>query len=206
MDMVVISGIRPSKRWPHQGSYKAKEEWTRNEAIIAIKKFNKNIADREVKWARTFTNPSITPIIMEIKLGSKETAFNIKRIFRDLRRDDIRIEDDMYVTNNYTQATRVRIEVMRAIVKKCATEEDRMFLTQFCNRPVVRVTNTQTKIERVMTFTDLVQKYGCRLEDKDLDLAYKRAGNKFKGQMGQIFGVLKETEELKQVKNYLMMT
>ena len=87
---------------------------------------------------------------------------------------------------------------MRAIVKKCATEEDRMFLNQFCNRPVVRVTNTQTKIERVMTFTDLVLKYGCRLEDKDLDLAYKRAGNKFKGQMGQIFGVLKETEELKQ--------
>jgi hypothetical protein len=198
MDTVVISGIRPSKRWPHQGSYKVKEEWTRNEAIIAIKKFNKNIGDREVKWAHTFSKPSITPIIMEIKLGSKESALNIKRIFRDLKRDDIRIEDDMYVTNNYTQATRVRIEIMRAIVKKCATEEDRMFLNQYCNRPFVRVTNTRTRIEKVMTFTDLVQNYGCRVEDKDLDLAYKRAGKKFKGQMGQIFGVLKETAELNQ--------
>ncbi len=46
-----------------------------------------------------------------------------------------------------------------------------------------------------MTFTDLVQNYGCRIEDKYLDLAYKRAGNNFKGQMRQIFGILKETEE-----------
>jgi hypothetical protein len=137
MDMVVIAGIRPSKRCPHQGLHKEKGEWMRKEAIIALKKFDRKIGDRDVKWANTFGSPYITPIIMEIKMGNRETAYNIKRIFKDLRRDDIRVEDDMYVMNNYTQATRVRIEIMRSIVKKCASNEERMFLNQFCNRPFV---------------------------------------------------------------------
>jgi hypothetical protein len=100
MDMVVISGIRPSKRWLHQGSYKEKGDWMRNEAIIALKKFDKKIGDRDVKWANSFSNSSITPITMEIKLCNKETSLKIKRIFRDLKRDDIRVEDNMYVANN----------------------------------------------------------------------------------------------------------
>jgi hypothetical protein len=92
----------------------------------------------------------------------------------------------------------VRVEIMKAIVKKCASSEERMFLHQFCNRPTVRIANTRTKIERVLTFTDLVENYGSRMNDKELDIAYRRAGYKFKGQMKQIFGILKEREELRQ--------
>ena len=36
------------------------------------------------------------------------------------------------------------------------------------------------------------------MNDKELDIAYRRAGYKFKGQMKQIFGILKEREELRQ--------
>ncbi len=42
----------------------------------------------------------------------------------------------------------------------------------------------------------MIQNYGQRLEDKDLDLAYKRAGTKFGGLMRQIFGILKDKEDL----------
>ena len=101
----------------------------------------------------------------------------------------------MYITNNYTAATRVRVEIMKAIVKKCETNEERMFLNQFCNRPVIRIANTRTRHERVWTFTDLIETYGRALTDADLEVAYRRAGNKFTGQMKQIFGVLKEIKD-----------
>ncbi len=41
MDMLVLSGIQPSKRFPYQGSFKDKSEWARVEAITALKKFEK---------------------------------------------------------------------------------------------------------------------------------------------------------------------
>jgi hypothetical protein len=82
--------------------------------------------------------------------------------------------------------------------RKCATEKERMFLNQFCNRPVIRITNTRTKHKRIGTFTDLIESYRHRLNDTDLKSAYKRAGYKFIGQMKQLFGVLKEKSDLKQ--------
>jgi hypothetical protein len=87
---------------------------------------------------------------------------------------------------------------MKAIIRKCQTDEKRMFLNQFCNRPIIRITNTRTKHEWVWTFTDLIETYGQRLNDKDLETAYKRAGYKFTGQMEQLFGVLQEITDLKQ--------
>jgi hypothetical protein len=97
MDMVVVSGIRPNKRWPNHGSYKEKAEWLRNEAVIALKKIDKKIGERDVKWANNFSNPSTIPLTIEIKLCNKETSLNIKRSFREFKRDDARIEDGLYI-------------------------------------------------------------------------------------------------------------
>ena len=36
------------------------------------------------------------------------------------------------------------------------------------------------------------------MEDKDLEIANKRAGHKFRGQMRQVFGILKEKDEASQ--------
>ena len=36
------------------------------------------------------------------------------------------------------------------------------------------------------------------MEEKDLELANKKAGFRFKGQMRQIFGILKEKEEISE--------
>ena len=82
-----------------------------------------------MKWANNFRNPSITPITLEIKLCNKETSIKIKRIFRDLKRDDIRVEDNMYIANNYTQATRVRVEIMKSIVKNVPPTKTERFYT-----------------------------------------------------------------------------
>ena len=95
MDMLVLSGIRPSKRFPYQGSFKVKSEWARVEAITALKKFEKKTGDREVKWANCISNPNIKPLVLEVKLSNREVATSIKKIFRDLKRDDLEIPDDM---------------------------------------------------------------------------------------------------------------
>jgi hypothetical protein len=133
---------------------------------------------------------------LEIKLNNREIVNKIKRIFREMKRDNVRVPDDMYVTHNYTAATRVRVEVMKAIIKECAKNEERMILNQLCNRPFIRIANTASKVEKMLTFTDLIEAYGHRLEDKDLETANKRAGYKFRGQMEQIIGILKEKEEM----------
>jgi hypothetical protein len=73
-----------------------------------------------------------------------------------------------------------------------------MFRNQFCNRPVIRITNTKTKHERVWTFIDLIETYGDSLNDNDLETAYRRAGLKFILQLRQIFGVHKDKTEVRQ--------
>ncbi len=200
MDSLVLFGVRPNTRHPITGSFRDKNDWAHNEATRALKKFDKNISDRDIKWANTISNPSVTPVSFEIKLGNRETSTKIKMIFRNLKRDDMKIPEDMYIANSYTQATRVRIEIMKAITKKCATETERMFLHQFCNRPFVRIINTRTKKERVLTYTDLIENFGYQMKDKELEMAYRRAGFKFRGQMKQIFGILKDIEDLNQTQ------
>jgi hypothetical protein len=40
-------------------------------------------------------------------MNNKETANRIKRTFREMKRDDTNIPDNLYISNNYTHATRV---------------------------------------------------------------------------------------------------
>ena len=46
--------------------------------------------------------------------------------------------------------------------------------------------------QQVLTFVDAIARYGGRVSEMDLTLAYERAGSTFKGQMEQNFVVLTE--------------
>lgn len=109
---------------------------------------------------------------------------------------------NLYFSNSVTQATRVRIEVLRAIAKRLTTTTEAAFVQSFIPRPVLRyvseegVTNPASGTGRSYTFVDAVSRFGDLVTDSDLSSAYKRAGGTFKGAMEQYFVLLRETEDL----------
>ncbi len=78
-----------------------------NTSHPSTKEIDKRIGENEVRWANNLGNPGISPIVLEVKMNNKETANRIKRTFREMKRDDTNIPDNLYISNNYTRATRV---------------------------------------------------------------------------------------------------
>jgi len=107
----------------------------------------------------------------------------------------------LYFSNSITQATRVRIEIMRAIAKKLTTETENAYVQGFISRPVLRYLSLNPEeplcagTGRNYSFVDSVSRFGDLLMDPDLVQAYKRAGSTFQGSMEKYFVVLHELED-----------
>lgn len=56
----------------------------------------------------------------EVKIKEKEWAVRLRRIFVQLRKTG-KVEGRIFVTNCVTIGTRVRLEIIRAIARKCST-------------------------------------------------------------------------------------
>jgi hypothetical protein len=71
MDMLVISGVRPTIRYPNKENLREKNEWLRRQALLALKKFDKKIGENEVRWANNLGHPGMVPIVLEVKMDSE---------------------------------------------------------------------------------------------------------------------------------------
>ena len=91
-----------------------------------------------------------------------------------------------------TQATRVRLEILRVIAKQCCSGNEDMMVMGFTSRPILQIRKKDGSGQRTLTFVDAVAIFGNRLREVDLVLAYERAGGTFRGQMEQNFIVLKD--------------
>jgi hypothetical protein len=96
----------------------------------------------------------------------------------------------LFVSNSVTLATRVRLEILRAIAKKCSSGVEDMFCMGFTSRPVLQVKRKDGGGQQALTFVDAIARYGGRVRESELSLAYERAGLTFRGQMAQNFVVL----------------
>jgi hypothetical protein len=108
---------------------------------------------------------------------------------------------NLYFSNSVTQATRVRIEILKAIAKKLTTETESAFVQSFISRPVMRYVSEDENLEvsgtgRSYSFVDAVLRFGDLVQDADLTSAYKRAGGTFRGAMEQYFILLREAEDV----------
>lgn len=108
---------------------------------------------------------------------------------------------NLYFSNSVTQATRVRIEILKAIAKKLTTETKSAFVQSFISRPVMRYVSEDENLEvsgtgRSYSFVDAVLRFGDLVQDADLTSAYKRAGGTFRGAMEQYFILLREAEDV----------
>jgi hypothetical protein len=125
----------------------------------------------------------------EVKLKEKEWAARLRKTFGKMRKEG-KVEGRIFLTNCVTMGTRVRLEILRAIARKCSNAAVDMFVMGFSSRPVLQVKRKDGGNPMVLTFVDAVAKYGKLLKETDLGFAYERAGTSFSGQMSQNFIVL----------------
>jgi hypothetical protein len=104
----------------------------------------------------------------------------------------------LFFTNSATLATRVRIEIMRAIALKLTTDTEEAYVQGFISRPLLhyRSVDPTNKVaggaDRSYTFVDAVSRFGDLLLDSDLTASYARAGHTFAGAMEHYFVILSE--------------
>ena len=104
----------------------------------------------------------------------------------------------LFFSNSITQATRVRIKVMKAVAKKLTTKTENAYVQGFMSRPVLRYLSRDPAVSlcagtgRNYSFVDSVARFGDLVFARDLTAAYKRAGSTFQGAMEQYFVVLAE--------------
>jgi hypothetical protein len=111
---------------------------------------------------------------------------------------------NLYFSNSVTQATRVRVEILKAIAKRLTTDTETAFVQSYVSRPVLRYVSEESTdasvaasgTGRSYSFADAVSRFGDLLFDSDLAKAYKRAGGTFRGAMEQYFVVLREAEDI----------
>ena len=127
----------------------------------------------------------------EVKMENKETAAKIRREFGRLRKED-KIQGRLFVANSVTLATRVRLDIMKAIAKKNQNPNEEWFVMGFTSRPLLQIRKKSGYGQLALTFVDALLKFGKGLKVADLGTAYGRAGTTFEGQMEQNFVVLKD--------------
>jgi hypothetical protein len=113
----------------------------------------------------------------------------------------------LYFSNSVTQATRVRIDILKEIGKKLTTNHETAFVQGFISRPLLQYhvrageRSFADGVGRGYTFVDAVARFGSCLSPRDLTTAYVRAGDTFRGALSQYFILLSDEVEARGQRN-----
>jgi hypothetical protein len=139
--------------------------------------------------------------MLEVKLDKQEHAVAIRKAFAEKRKrkelpDNL---DKLFIANCVNLATRVRIDVMKAVARKVTSKDELAYVSSFISRPMMHIRKagapSNQKPLKSFTFIDTISRFGRLVEKEDLDAAYARAGRAFSGGMRQNFVVLGEVPE-----------
>jgi len=140
--------------------------------------------------------------MIEVKLDKAESAIAIRKAFAERRKKkDLGAElDSLFLTNCVNLATRVRVDVMKAIARRLTNGADLAYVAGFTSRPMLHIRAAgapvaNTRPLRSYTYIDSVSRFGRQLTKEDLETAYGRAGRSFNGQLQQNFVVLNENDQ-----------
>ena len=124
-----------------------------------------------------------------MNIKEREFAVNLRHEYGKQRKAG-KLEGRVFIANCVTLGTRVRMEVLKAICKKCSNPTEDMFVHGFTSRPVLQIKKRNGGAQIALTYVDAIKRFGSRVREADLVLAYERAGMSFVGQMRQNFIVL----------------
>ena len=190
-DKIVITGIT-SKVYPPSDPAQRKV-WLREIVEEVIKSVAPDFAGQIVFVNQGRTNGKIIPLV-EVKLDSVENANSIRKAFAEKKKSGADL-GRLFIANSVNLATRVRVDILKALARKVSDQNLAAYAVPFISRPVMQIRSKDSgnsSEARSFSFTDAVAKYGHLLKQFELADAYRRAGNHFVGQMEQQFLVLRE--------------
>jgi hypothetical protein len=190
-DRVVLTGITSAT--PPPVNPDERKVWLRTTVESIFKKISAGFTGKILFVNQGRNNGKMIPMV-EVRLDSVASAVAIRKAFADKKKAG---EDfgRLFLANCVGLATRVRVDIMKALAKRCTEGKDIAFVVAFTSRPMLHIRTTDTSGQsRTMTYTfsDSVAKFGNRLQQGDLDEAYRRAGTNFTGQLSQHFVVLSD--------------
>jgi hypothetical protein len=195
-DRIVINGLTSPTPLPTEPRQKIEALKT-----IVMSTFLKLIPDFAGKVV--YLSPGKQPNQpIEVKLDKPEYAIAMRKAFAEKRKKKELDADTerLFMSNCVNLATRVRVDIMKAIAKKLTNGKDLAYVAGFTSRPMMHMRSAgapvaHTKPLKSFTFIDSVSRFGKMLSIEDLETAYGRAGRSFNGQLKQNFVVLNETDQ-----------
>jgi hypothetical protein len=198
-DRIIINGLSASDPLPTESRLR----------IEALKVIVAGVFERivpgfpgKVIYLSQGKQPILAQQMIEVKMDKAEHAIAIRRAFAERRkRKDLGPElENLFLTNCVNLATRIRVDIMKAIARRLTNDKDLAYVAGFTSRPMMHIRmagppTTNTRPLKSFTFIDAVSRFGRQLTKEDLETAYGRAGRSFNGQLQQNFVVLNENDQ-----------
>ena len=189
-DRVIITGL--TSNTPIPVNYDERKKWLRAIVDALLNRIEPGTSDRIVFVSQGRRMGRDIPMV-EVKLDSRDRAFKIRNTFVTKKKGG---EDfgRVHIANSVCLATRVRVDILRAIAKQFNVEGgEEMYISAYSSRPVLHINDKKgNQKPYALTFADAVTRYNGMIDGDLLGEAYRRAGGSFKGQLEQHFVVLKE--------------
>jgi hypothetical protein len=140
--------------------------------------------------------------MLEVRLEKTEHALAIRRAYADKKKNKKLTHhlESLFISNSVSLATRVRVDIMKAIARRVSNAQDLAYVAGFTSRPMMHIRRAgppspSMKPLKSFSFIDTITRFGHLVEVEDLETAYGRAGNSFNGQLQQNFVVLNERDQ-----------
>ena len=148
-------------------------------------------AGEKVTFVKQMSSEDINLPAAEVSYDTPETARLVRKGFIEKRKAGMDFKK-IFMCNVVTLATRIRVDLMQAIVRQFANDQLKMFVKQFVARPIIVFRKNEGQGDFALTFTDAIARFGTELEEANLAQAYWRVGRAFNDQLEQTFIILNE--------------
>ena len=189
-DKMIITGL--SSRIPRPTGAEEAKKWLKTIVSELLDKIEKDVSSQIVFVTQGRSRDREVPLA-EVRMKDKATAIRLRKKFAIQKKaghDFGRAQ----IMNCVTLATRVRIDILKAMAKKFTTDQEDLFVYGYASRPVLHVRpKGGNKRPMWLSFSDSLTRFGSGLGESDLGEAYRRAGIAFRGQLQQNFVVLHES-------------
>ncbi len=138
------------------------------------------------------------PPFIEGKMRDSTASSAFRIAAAKLAKDESPNFKGLFVANSVTLATRVRIEILRAVADLVRNASVQAYVQPFSSRQVLHlkmkdpIVGVLDGVNRSYTFVEAVGRWGSQLSQYSLIPAYRRARPAFIGALEQYFVVLKE--------------
>jgi hypothetical protein len=198
-DRLVMNGLKSSAPLPDDS--RARIEALKKIAADVFEKLIPNFPGKIIYLSQGKNQGEPIPMV-EVRLEKAEHAIALRKAYAEKRKSKQlgRDLDALFISNCVSLATRIRVDVMKAIARKVSNADDLAYVAGFTSKPMMHIRKAgppspSTRPLRSFSFIDSVTRFGHLVDLMDLETAYGRAGRSFNGQLQQNFVVLNERDQ-----------